>query len=240
MKIAIFSDIHGNLPALQAILSDIQKEKCDKTIFLGDAIGIGPRPKECLELLLNSDVIFTPGNHELYYSVGTHIDSSMEDEETSHHKWLDRLLGEKYKNVINNLPIQQTIDIKGKTFAFQHFLLARKRGLFPFEEMPAVKINGPEKYLNLQEAGYTFIGHEHKPFSVNNGSKYIIDVGSSGCTQDNKTHYTILNIDDTVSVSKKELTFDRDRLTQDILQEDYPDREFTAKIFFGLNINKKD
>lgn len=238
MKIAIFSDIHGNLPALQAILDDIKKEKCDKVVFLGDAIGIGPCPKECLELLLNSDVIFTPGNHELYYSVGTRIDDSIEEEESSHHKWIEGLLGEKYKSDINNLPLQQIININGKTFVFQHFLLARKRGLFPFEEMPTVKINGPEKYLTLQSADYTFIGHEHKPFSVNNGNQYIIDVGSSGCSKDNKTHYTILNIDDDVSTTKKELTYDRVRLVNDILSISYPDREFLAKIFFGVDVNK--
>lgn len=236
MKIAIFSDIHGNLPALEAILDDIKKEKCDKTIFLGDAIAIGPRPKECLELILQNNIIFTPGNHELYYSVGTHIDSGMEEEEKAHQNWLAEILGEEYKEHINSLSIQHVVEYEGKTFAFQHFLLARKRSLFPFEEMPEVKMNGPEKYISLQNTNYTFIGHEHRPFSVNKENKHIIDVGSSGCTKDNKTYYTILEINKDITITKRELTFDRQRLIDDIKNTMYPDREFLAKIFFGVEV----
>ena len=238
MKIAIFSDIHGNVPALQTILQDIEKEKCDKTIFLGDAIAIGPCPKECLEIIKDKGIIFVPGNHELYYSVGTHIDGGMEPEEWLHQKWITKVLGDSFKEYIRALPIQHIENINGKTFAFQHFLLAKKRSLFPFEEIQPVKINGPEKYIDLQDTDYTFIGHEHKPFAVQKDDKHIIDVGSSGCTKDNKTYYTILNIADDITITQKELTFDRDRLIEDILKTDYPDREFLAKIFFGVEVQK--
>ena len=50
-KIAVFSDIHGNLQALQAILEDIKKEPIDSIICLGDVIGIGPNSKETLRLI---------------------------------------------------------------------------------------------------------------------------------------------------------------------------------------------
>ena len=49
MKIAIISDIHGNLEALDATLKDIAKRKVDKIICLGDIIAKGTHPKECLE-----------------------------------------------------------------------------------------------------------------------------------------------------------------------------------------------
>lgn len=66
MKIAVFTDIHGNFPALKVIMDDINKSEFDEVIFLGDAIGIGPKSKECLEMLLNSKVTIIAGNHELY------------------------------------------------------------------------------------------------------------------------------------------------------------------------------
>lgn len=50
MKIAVFTDIHGNYEALKVIIEDIQKEKINNIICLGDTIGIGPNPKECLDL----------------------------------------------------------------------------------------------------------------------------------------------------------------------------------------------
>ena len=48
MKVAIFSDIHGNREALISIIKDIKKEGIKKIICLGDTIGIGPNPKECM------------------------------------------------------------------------------------------------------------------------------------------------------------------------------------------------
>ena len=52
MKIAVLTDVHGNLPALQAALSVLRREDADAIFHTGDAIGIGPFPAECLELLL--------------------------------------------------------------------------------------------------------------------------------------------------------------------------------------------
>lgn len=51
MKIAIISDIHGNLEALKATLKDIEKRKVDKIICLGDIIAKGVHPKECISLI---------------------------------------------------------------------------------------------------------------------------------------------------------------------------------------------
>ena len=67
MKIAILTDVHGNLPALQVALRAIRREGADAIFHTGDAIGIGPFPAECLELLLSTPrhesdfaVIMTP------------------------------------------------------------------------------------------------------------------------------------------------------------------------------------
>ena len=51
MKIAIISDMHGNLEALKATLKDIEKRKVDKIICLGDIIAKCVHPKECIELI---------------------------------------------------------------------------------------------------------------------------------------------------------------------------------------------
>jgi putative phosphoesterase len=50
-KLAIFSDIHGNLPAFEAVLEDIQNQGIDNLLCLGDAANFGPQPKETLERL---------------------------------------------------------------------------------------------------------------------------------------------------------------------------------------------
>ena len=63
MKRAIISDIHGNLAAFEAVLKDIQSEKVDDIVCLGDVIGYGPDPRACLELAFPFAVNLL-GNHE--------------------------------------------------------------------------------------------------------------------------------------------------------------------------------
>lgn len=60
---AIISDIHGNLPALEAVLADIEKKEIRETVCLGDVVGYGPYPCECLEKIRPCDTIIL-GNHE--------------------------------------------------------------------------------------------------------------------------------------------------------------------------------
>ena len=54
--VAIITDIHGNLEALEAILKDIKTQEIDEVICLGDTIGIGPNSKECIDLLMENNV----------------------------------------------------------------------------------------------------------------------------------------------------------------------------------------
>jgi len=63
VRTAIVSDIHGNLEALEAVLSDIQNQKCDRIVCLGDVIGYGPNPCECLDRVMKMDACVL-GNHD--------------------------------------------------------------------------------------------------------------------------------------------------------------------------------
>ena len=61
---AIISDIHGNLEALQAVLDDISRQKIDDGIYcLGDVIGYGPNPRECIDLVMDCKLVLL-GNHD--------------------------------------------------------------------------------------------------------------------------------------------------------------------------------
>ncbi len=64
MRRAIISDVHGNLQALQTVLEDIQSQNCDQIICLGDIIGYGPKPRECIDLVKDFDACIL-GNHDL-------------------------------------------------------------------------------------------------------------------------------------------------------------------------------
>lgn len=64
MRRAIISDIHGNLEALHAVMSDIATQNCDQVICLGDIVGYGPEPKGCIDLVKEFDACIL-GNHDL-------------------------------------------------------------------------------------------------------------------------------------------------------------------------------
>jgi predicted phosphodiesterase len=63
-RIAVLSDIHGNVHALEAVLADVSREGIGDIICLGDVIGYGPHPERCLELLSGRCRIAVRGNHE--------------------------------------------------------------------------------------------------------------------------------------------------------------------------------
>lgn len=64
MKIALISDTHANLPALESVLEDIRVEGADQIVFLGDAATMGPHPRETLDLLRALDCVCITGNHD--------------------------------------------------------------------------------------------------------------------------------------------------------------------------------
>jgi predicted phosphodiesterase len=69
--IAVFSDIHGNLPALQAVLQRMTELGCERVISLGDVAGYYAQPGECVDLLREHDAINIMGNHDYYLVSGT-------------------------------------------------------------------------------------------------------------------------------------------------------------------------
>jgi diadenosine tetraphosphatase ApaH/serine/threonine PP2A family protein phosphatase len=65
MRIAILSDVHGNLPAFEAVLGDIEDESVEETWCLGDLVGYGAQPDECVQLARDHCDLSLAGNHDL-------------------------------------------------------------------------------------------------------------------------------------------------------------------------------
>ncbi|MCA9191380.1 MAG: metallophosphoesterase family protein [Planctomycetales bacterium] len=64
MRQALISDIHGNLEALQAVMSDIREQGVDRVVCLGDIVGYGPNPCECLDIVMQHCQLTILGNHD--------------------------------------------------------------------------------------------------------------------------------------------------------------------------------
>jgi predicted phosphodiesterase len=65
MRVAVISDIHGNLHALSAVLDEIERERPDTIWCLGDVVGYGPRPNECCDAVQEAAALGLVGNHDL-------------------------------------------------------------------------------------------------------------------------------------------------------------------------------
>src|SRR5437763_15852784 len=64
MRFAIFSDIHANLEALEAVLSDARERQCTHFICLGDIVGYNANPRECVKIVRDLDCPTGKGNHD--------------------------------------------------------------------------------------------------------------------------------------------------------------------------------
>lgn len=233
MRIAIFSDIHGNKEALKSILEDIKTQNIDEIICLGDTIGIGPKPKECIDLIINNNVKMVLGNHELYYLKGTEIDDEMKENQINHQKWVKEKITNEQKEYLNKCNLTIEKEINGKKILFEHFLIKNNSNEeYPFYDLSICKDNSIKSLINKLDYDIIFIGHEHKDFTIDNK---LYDGGSSGCRSDNTTRYTILDTN-TFNIQTKTVKYNRKLFEEDLLNNNYPDRDIIAKFFFGINI----
>jgi diadenosine tetraphosphatase ApaH/serine/threonine PP2A family protein phosphatase len=91
MRVAVISDVHGNLHALEAVLTEIDDERPDELWCLGDTVGYGPRPNECCALVRARSDRCLVGNHDLVV-VGTLDLSEFNDEAAAAAAWTARVL----------------------------------------------------------------------------------------------------------------------------------------------------
>src|SRR5262245_11592812 len=94
-KLIVITDAHANLPALSAVLAAVQKEGYDGIVHTGDAIGIGPHPAECLDLLLNTpNLDCVMGNHDAWFVEGLPQPQPawMSEGEVQHQQWTHQAL----------------------------------------------------------------------------------------------------------------------------------------------------
>ena len=102
MKIAIISDIHGNLEALKETLTDINKRKVDKIVCLGDIIAKGIHSKECLELIRKKCEIVLQGNCDAYFSMEHQNIKDMPEQEQKRIKWNQSLIDKEDREYLLN------------------------------------------------------------------------------------------------------------------------------------------
>ena len=228
MKIAVFSDIHGNYQALKSILKRVKKY--DKVIFLGDAIGLGPDGLLCAKKIQESNIIYLLGNHELYCTRGSNIDDLLEEEKVEHHNWVLKSLKDYKIRDDNNLKYELYVgDYK---LTFFHFFLTNEK--YPFEHLDIFSNNEYIKVFDKVESDYVFYGHNHEETYFEINDKKYYGIGSSGCNSSNKTYFYSITINNDVNIKKKCIQYNRKKFNNRINNIKYPEKDKLKQIFFGM------
>jgi diadenosine tetraphosphatase ApaH/serine/threonine PP2A family protein phosphatase len=102
MRVAVISDIHSNLHALEAVLADIQAEAPDEVWCLGDIVGYGAQPNECVDAVREAVRLSLSGNHDLAV-LGTIDVAAFSGDAGAAARWTRTVLGESQAEWLGGL-----------------------------------------------------------------------------------------------------------------------------------------
>lgn len=180
MKIAVLSDVHGNVPALEAVLDDIQAWGADEVIVNGDLINRGPYSLRCLQAIRAAfpQARYLIGNHEDYVlsCVGLTPDPDHPEHDITRMAfWTRDQLGDALELVSGWQRQIDLDDLEGGSLHITHgSRLGNRDGIFPETDDVAL----PEK---LGEARDLFIAsHTHKALVKRYNGGLVVNVGSVG------------------------------------------------------------
>jgi predicted phosphodiesterase len=235
MRIVVITDLHANLPALQALLGAILTQGYDALYHTGDVIAIGPQPAECLELLLDiPNARFVMGNHETYFLDGlpTPKPSWMSDGEVQHQHWTHTRLGPHMRAAIEAWPYSLQRSFEGVRTAFVHYALdSSGRDFLPL--VRSATDAGLDVLFSSLEAQLVFYGHAHSPSDVQGQARYI-NPGSLGCCGEALARYCIAEFGrGRYKLEHHAVPYDDRALFQAFERRQVPDRAFIYRAFFG-------
>ncbi len=233
MRIAIVSDIHGNLEAFQEVLRDMEQARVDRIVSLGDNIGYGPDPEQVLLLVHGNGIQSILGNHEL----GLLEPSTLGWFNASARRSL-LLTGELLSNWGREFIATMKPTIELPTALCVHG--------FPPDSITTYLFQVSEPQLMRHFAGsphqITFVGHTHElgmiacrgecidclPLTeglthLKEGHKFIVNAGSVGQPRDGDSRAKYLIYDDTAcSVEVRFVPYDIEKTVRKILDLGFP------------------
>ena len=174
MKIAAISDIHGNIYALMKALEDIDEQKVDKIICLGDFVGYGPHPNEVIALIKRREIPCIKGNYDASVVNGAYTYIRNTTINSFSLPWTCSELRTSNKFYLDSLPEKLKYTVNGVNLCFTHGspnLI--NEYLFENEE------NTKNVMLNLEE-DILVCAHTHIPSVKSFNDKLFINCGSVG------------------------------------------------------------
>ena len=242
MKIGLITDIHGNYPALKAVLDDIDKyNNIDEIYCTGDMIGVGPNTNEVLSALFSRDNIYmTLGNHDEYvlallkgekYPL-SHINS------LEHHKWIANRLDKSYVSKLEKLPRFIRKNFYNKSILFIHYHI--KSGMInehiskdPFHKTVQPSLENLNNLFDDCREDIICFGHHHPLQFFKTEDKIYLNPGSLGCYHKPIARYAVLSFDkNSVDVALREVEYDNAEFIEHFKTLDIPRKESLLEGFY--------
>jgi len=170
MKIAILSDIHGNMEALQAV-----GESYDELWVLGDLVNYGPNPGEVVDFVRRHAAVVVRGNHDHAIGTGENPRCSAAFTEMAREvqAYTERVLSDEQRAYLRSLPLSARRVVGNTSF----FLCHATPSVPLFKYLPAsAALWAPE--VQSADADVFWVGHTHLPFSLEVGAKRVVNPGS--------------------------------------------------------------
>jgi predicted phosphodiesterase len=153
MRCAIISDIHGNLDALEAVLADAGE--VDAIWCLGDLVGYGPQPNECIALLRSRSALCVAGNHD-WAAIGKMGTAEFNPEASEAARWTQAALSPEHRDYLASLPEQLTAGASGE------FTLVHGSPRDPIWEY-LTHASLARLAFDYFQTPYCLVGHTHVP-----------------------------------------------------------------------------
>jgi diadenosine tetraphosphatase ApaH/serine/threonine PP2A family protein phosphatase len=192
MKIAVMSDVHGNLEAFQSVIASFSNHGVEKVMFLGDIVGYGANPNECIELLTSICEDNIAGNHD-YAAVGKTDITYFNPHARKAILWTSDVLSQANKRFLAALPLSATLP---------HGILVHSTPQHPELWDYIISVSEARIHFRNFTQHLCFVGHSHRPgifmldrsgavsfadlasITLKEDSRYIINVGSVGQPRD--------------------------------------------------------
>jgi putative phosphoesterase len=221
-RVTIFGDIHGNLPALEAVLADMDKQGLDPLYCLGDLVGYGTFPNEVIEIIRQRNIPTLMGNYD--QGVGNSRDdcgcayTSKEAEALGKRSiaWSNEHTTEENKSYLRQLLDQIPLQLGNLRVKLVHGS-PRKINEYLYEDRPDATM---ERLLDMADADLLVCGHTHIPYHrILPSGRHVVNAGSVGKPKDGNPQacYVVLDSTDTgLRVAFRRVAYDIERASRAI------------------------
>lgn len=234
-RVAVITDIHANLAALEAALTAIDADGVDALYCGGDLVGYGPRPNEVCHLVEDRAIPTIYGNYD--HAIGRELEDCGCAYVTQHDRDLGQLsvawtlahTDERSKGFMRALPFDLRFELGTRRVRLVHGS-PRKVNEYLFEDKPAHTF---ERIAAGADCDVLVFGHTHKPWIRTYGGVLFVNCGSIGKPKDGdpRAAFALLELDaqGDVQASIRRVDYDADAVANEVLAAGLP-AEYAEKL----------